>query len=302
MRSKITMPLKSDDTNIAPQLLGIANEINRTFQSVTTWANENLIHIDRITRSWQGIGTQIEGAFAQFQKHWEQTIGPMFEEIRRDYEARLKAYPNLSTRLEVLAKRGWFISLFFGIREFDRIAMVVEENDDKGLEAIISKTYCESIKEHVTSILREFPERGFVIKPALDAHFRGEYALSIPVFFAQADGIANAVVGKHIFSGSKEKGSHISSFATAEITKLKEQDGDGSSDLFRVIHLALWQPLTDQQPIAYNSTKREAENYDGLNRHMVLHGESLDYATEENSLKAFSLLSYVASLLSEKDS
>ncbi len=299
MRSKATMPLKSDD---APQLLELANEIGRTFQSITRWTNEHQTQIDGIARSLQDIGAQIGEAFTQLQKHWEQAIGPMLEDIHRGYEARLKAYPNLSPRLEILAKKGWFISLFFGLSEFDQIAMAVGETDDRELEAMLSKTYRESIEDHAAAILDQFPEREFVIKPALDAHLRGEYALSVPVFFAQADGIASAVVGKHIFSDTKEKGSHISAFAADEIAKLKEKDDDGSSDLFRVIHLALWQPLTDHQPIAYNSTKREAENYDGLNRHMVLHGESLDYATEENSLKAFSLLSYVASLLSQKDS
>ncbi len=294
-------PLKSDGIAVAPQLLDLANEINRTLQSITKWTNEHQPKIDGIARSLQEVGAQIGEAFTQLQKNWEQAIGPMLENLHRGYEARLKAYPNLSPRLEILAKKGWFISLFFGLSEFDQIAMAVGETDDNGLESILSKTYSESIEEHVASILHEFPEREFVIKPALNAHLRGEYALSVPVFFAQADGIAHATIGKHIFSGTKEKGDHISSFATAEIEKLKEQDCDNSFDLFRLIHLALWQPLTDHQPIAYNPRKREAENYDGLNRHMVMHGESLDYATEENSLKAFSFLSYTASLLSQRD-
>jgi hypothetical protein len=295
------MPLKPGYTAVVPQLPDLANEIGRTFQSISKWTNEYQTQIDGIARSLQDIGAQIGEAFTQLQKNWEQAIGPMLEDIHRGFEARLKAYPNLSPRLEILAKRGWFISLFFGLSEFDQIAMAVGDTDNKGLEAILCKTYSESIEEHVTSILREFPEREFVIKPALDAHLRGEFALSVPVFFSQADGIAYAAIGKHLFSKTEGKDG-IFRFASAEIEKLKDQSDDGSFDLIRIIHLALWHPLTDHQPIAYSSTKREAENYDGLNRHMVLHGESLDYATEENSLKAFSFLSYVASLLSQKDS
>ena len=37
-----------------------------------------------------------------------------------------------------------------------------------------------------------------------------------------------------------------------------------------------------------------------LNRHEVLHGESVDYGTEINSLKAISLLYYIASVLGER--
>ena len=36
-----------------------------------------------------------------------------------------------------------------------------------------------------------------------------------------------------------------------------------------------------------------------LNRHAVMHGESLDYGSEENGLKAVSLLNYVSYILSE---
>lgn len=38
-------------------------------------------------------------------------------------------------------------------------------------------------------------------------------------------------------------------------------------------------------------------NFDGLNRHQVLHRESVDYGTEINSLKAISLLNYVFQVL-----
>ena len=63
------------------------------------------------------------------------------------------------------------------------------------------------------------------------------------------------------------------------------------------MRVALWMPMAEQLPVAYNKAKRDEHGYQGLSRAAVLHGESLNYATETNSLKAFSLLSYVASLL-----
>ena len=39
---------------------------------------------------------------------------------------------------------------------------------------------------------------------------------------------------------------------------------------------------------------RAANGSTGLNRHAVMHGESLDYDTKEKSLRALSLLNYVA--------
>ena len=39
----------------------------------------------------------------------------------------------------------------------------------------------------------------------------------------------------------------------------------------------------------------------GLNRHQVLHGESVDYDTEQNSLKAISLLTYLRWIFNKID-
>ena len=39
------------------------------------------------------------------------------------------------------------------------------------------------------------------------------------------------------------------------------------------------------------------DDFTGLNRHQVLHGEVTDFGTEENSLKAISLLNYCAFVL-----
>lgn len=50
-------------------------------------------------------------------------------------------------------------------------------------------------------------------------------------------------------------------------------------------------------PLGYSKKERESLNYVGINRHTVLHGDATkDDATKENSLKAFSFLSYIASL------
>ena len=51
-------------------------------------------------------------------------------------------------------------------------------------------------------------------------------------------------------------------------------------------------------PIHANTGQRKSltiEDY--LNRHMVLHGEDCDYGSETNSLKAISLINFVASVL-----
>lgn len=60
----------------------------------------------------------------------------------------------------------------------------------------------------------------------------------------------------------------------------------------------IWTSFAEVLPIAYNKSDREKFDYEGLNRNLVMHGLALEeYATEENSLRAFSLLSAVGSLM-----
>jgi hypothetical protein len=284
----------------SPQWLEFTTRLNETFRAAVSWTDAHKTEIGSLVRSIQAMSSQIGGVMGEFHKHWQQTLAPMFEGMRQAYQARLEIYPDLSSRLDMLAKRGWFISMFFGLSEFDQIATAADRIDDDTLEGIIAKAYRDSLEDHVASILHEYPEREFAIRPALNAHLRGEYALSVPIFFAQADGICAAMVGRHIFSGKKGRSDHISSLAAEKISDLEGQNEEEGIELFRLLHLALWQPLSDHQPISFSASKRETEDYVGLNRHTVLHGESLDYATELNSLKAFSFLSYVASLLAKR--
>jgi hypothetical protein len=63
----------------------------------------------------------------------------------------------------------------------------------------------------------------------------------------------------------------------------------------------MWTSISEKSPISYNEKDRTKFDYNGLNRHMILHGIATEsYATEVNSLKAFSLLSYMSALLDKR--
>ena len=59
--------------------------------------------------------------------------------------------------------------------------------------------------------------------------------------------------------------------------------------------------LVAQIPLKRQMNKRDANDAGLLNRHAVMHGESLDFDTKMNSLRALSLLNYVALALDEPD-
>jgi len=57
-------------------------------------------------------------------------------------------------------------------------------------------------------------------------------------------------------------------------------------------------PLRHSLPVGQSSKERD-NGFNRLNRHMVMHGESLDYGTQRYSLQALSLLNYVAVVFGE---
>jgi len=63
-----------------------------------------------------------------------------------------------------------------------------------------------------------------------------------------------------------------------------------ASDSYRA---ALLSPLAQTLPIGASEHERK-EGFNELNRHMVLHGESLEYGSKTNSLKAISLVNYAS--------
>ena len=70
-----------------------------------------------------------------------------------------------------------------------------------------------------------------------------------------------------------------------------------ATDTYRA---AILSPLAHSLPIGASEKERGA-GFNELNRHMVLHGETLDYGTKANSLKAISLINYVAHVLKIND-
>ncbi len=115
---------------------------------------------------------------------------------------------------------------------------------------------------------------GKAISSAFKAHARGEYELSIPVFLTQIDGICYEIAQFYFFLGSDKS------------KKQKYLDNMPSNSLVE----AIISPVIGTSPINKSGV---SDTYTKLNRHLVLHGKSVDYGTEINSLKVISLLYYI---------
>ena len=224
---------------------------------------------------------------AQLQKQMA-NLGKLFRDwndrISADYskigDAVRRINEQFPESVAILARNGWFISWWHTpVTDLAAMADLFSSGDSERGHNILCSHFAELAGEIRTDLLDRFPTRKAILEKAFSAHAGGDYELSVPVFLAQADGIAKEVLGVSVYSRRtdfrKQMAEVIEGFATGGFEE-------------PMLRLALEDlPLTA-------STNSPSYCQDALNRHGVLHGTDTDYPTRLNSFRALSLLQYAA--------
>ena len=199
------------------------------------------------------------------------------EDLRTHELAR---FVDLDRRLvQVLVERGWYPDPHMAPAQLALLASCSGTEPD-AIEEIMQSVFAEQLDIIEAKLGEDYPQRAPILRDAFDAHRRSSYNLSIPVLLTQADGIWRDRIDRNLFSGGTENA----------IRALVDQINDTNS---RELVLAL---NTPDWPLA-QSEQRRPDDFSGLNRHQVLHGEATDYGTERNSLRAIAFINYCAFVL-----
>lgn len=176
--------------------------------------------------------------------------------------------------LKSIAGYGWYIDGGITMGYTTHLMEKAVNGDNEFLDKFFAKYYRENI-DRLSEILKKRQDsRQKIIIEALDCHNEKKYHASTVLFLSQADGICNG----QLFRTKKEKES-LKKFLS------KSKNGNLINILLRMI--------TDESAIDVGYTKKE-EFDSNLNRHAVVHGLDVNFGTEINSLKAFSLLCFVS--------
>jgi len=213
-----------------------------------------------------------------FRNQIENLFSPAFKNLLESF----RLLPgHIQAALMTLGNHGWFFDLEMPLPFLWELENTLNVSDIEKAKLALLDYFRENLQSIEKRLNTKFPHRAKVLSAAFNAHRRGECELSIPVFLAQTDGICYEVINQYLFMRDNKK--PTTAIYVSTIT----------SDTFR--H-ALLSPLSHPLPISASKHERD-ENFNELNRHQVMHGESLDYGTEINSLKSISLLNYVAQVL-----
>jgi hypothetical protein len=241
---------------------------------------KNLVESIQIPKYTLPDISQIAQPALEFQKSIQGLISPAFEQLQESFR---ELPPRTQEAVLLLGEHGWYLDLEMPIPGLWELKKALSEGNVEEAEEALAEYFTGRLDEIEASIIERFPNRQKMIRAAFNAHRREEYELSIPVLLAQTDGICKEVIKQYFFI--KQNNKPRTAIYVEQV----------ASDTYRA---ALLSPLAQTLPIGASKHERP-EDFTELNRHVVLHGESLDYGTKINSLKAISLINYVAHVLTD---
>lgn len=174
-----------------------------------------------------------------------------------------------------MAESGWYPNWF--------TFFYTPETELETLDELMATHLNDNWPEITTKILELCPNRTHILENAFELHKSGNYIAAIPLFISQADGICCETLKSFLFTGNKTE---------EKILELIEQ-GEVSSSILTNVFLEPFK-LKNHHNSGISKHSQAAKDK-APNRNGIIHGhrKHLDYGTEINSLKCFSLLSFV---------
>ena len=218
--------------------------------------------------------------FVEAQKALQSVLFPEIEKIGKSF---VFIAPRAQEGIINLALSGWYLDLEMTFPQISELGHALLQGNADEAEAALVEHFEGRADSIEAELVRKFPRRAHLIQAAFRAHRQKEYDLAIPVFLTQSDGICTDIIRKSPFRSRDKKPETADYVETIATDTLKS---------------AFLSPLARIIPI--NASEKHRRGSNALNRHTVLHGESLDYGTKANSLRAISLLNYVGDVLRDE--
>jgi hypothetical protein len=247
-------------------------------------------------KPFRDLANQIVGTMLPIMRATEQMLKqyePVMAQISNEFHAWLKqnahAFETIKTYAE-LAKR-------WQEREKQNVAMMAEngwfpnwytfnfEPDEEitNIDLLMTQHLNDCWSEAAEKIIELCPNREHILRAAIKLHKEKNYIASVPLFISQADGIFCEEIKTFLFAGDKPK----------DVLEKMLETGDFQRGFFEDILLEPYMIKTQFSEGVRKSRTNDKKK--APNRNGILHGhrKHLDYGSELNSLKSFSLLAFV---------
>jgi hypothetical protein len=189
----------------------------------------------------------------------------------------------LTLAIQALSTYGWYINDRWSFQDIFSGYEYCLSGDSAALDEHVSFIIQQDLDKSEETLCERHSHRAQPLRSAFNAHYAGNFDCSIPVFFAQCDGICKEKSSYSFFGNDKINGVYV--------PKVAKWVNDGNKcSIQRAMCAAFLEKGAFQLHCAQ-------PNKIDITRHSVLHGESNEYGTKINSLKTISLLLYVSDMM-----
>ena len=258
------------------------NDLNQQMEQLVTGLAELASSVNAAVDSLTSSLEQATRPIVQQWKDLAANMAPILEELAR----RIRELPERNRKvLLTLAEQGWYLDPWLSIPDLFKLSALFDSGQAAEANDLLCGHFDNRCQEFETLLANKWAKRARLLQFAFEAHRRRQYALSVPVFLAQSDGMCQELTGFQLYSRRN---------GDPQLAAWPELDN------FDPLLKSLLTPLIEPTIISA-SQKEHAGQVDKLNRHAVLHGESLDYDTRLNSCRSISLLIYIEWALALND-
>lgn len=220
--------------------------------------------------------------FMQAMELFGQFIRENQSEILSFGEALRSLPEKLQAGVALLAQRGWFIDEDMGLSDISGCRTIAQNGSLDQIDALMVAHFEQQLDSIEERLVAFAPPRARILRSVFGAVRRGDDDLAVPILLMQADGLCHDHgLGSFFIRDKKDRQIPLA-------MRRLEDSGVKTSLLYSPVYRVL--PL-------YMTADERDESFTGLNRHQVLHGESVDYGTHANSLRAVSFINCIALLL-----
>ncbi len=230
---------------------------------------------------YNAIGNMLRAAFQQIDENSKDAANRIRTEVAETYKKMDGALPEVIIEL---ARRGWYLPpKVVDISFVGELSEFIKSKKIEQLDSMMETRIAVSLDSIRARTIQHFPNRANIINAAMNAHCNEVFELSVPILLIQSEGMVQDKWGTKLFASDNN----------GLVTK--ERAENSKSGFFTD---ALFLVLIEKVAITANKNDR-LDFPDAYNRHEIIHGSDTDYATYQNSLKAISLLDFIASIVTK---
>ena len=285
---KIASSITRDLDQGAARIMATQTSVQRDLESVRNLAKvtpDLLKHAEVVRKSLRQVAEPLRkqlDPLAYGTRNHNQAIAQAIRALDLDFEAIARAMDEDRARFpeetRTLAQYGWYAQPSMTTRQLRELCTALKSSDACKVEEALIVSFNKGLDAIEEKLCGNSPSRGRMLRSAFAAHRRRDFAASIPLMLAQADGLCRDYTKNHLFS--RPNG-------------LKKWIKAG-----KPWPLECFVALVEPSPLTAAEHDR-AGKVALFNRHAIMHGESVDYDTPANGARAVSLLVYIDWILSE---